>query len=148
MNVTPYLNFSGSCRQAFALYKEVLGGELFQITYGEAPPQPEGVTSEGCAGGMPEGADDLIMHVALMHGQAPFLMGSDIPPNMPQPGSGGVSVALACDDNAEAERVFKALSDGAQIQMPLAETFWAERFGMLVDRYGTPWLINGVQKKL
>lgn len=147
MKTTPYLSFYGDCRQAFETYARIFGGQVFQITYGEAPPPPEGsAPPEGC-GDVGPGAPDQIMHATLAHGQAPFLMGSDMPPAMERKGSGGISVALNCDDNAEAERVFKALSEGAQIQMPMAETFWAERFGMLVDRFGTPWLINGVYKQ-
>lgn len=147
MKTTPYLSFHGECREAFATYKRIFGGEVFQITYGEAPPQPEDAAPppEGC-GDVGASAGDLIMHATLAHGQAAFLMGSDMPPGMAKT-SGGISVALNCDDNAEAERVFAALSERAQVQMPLAETFWAERFGMLTDRFGTPWLINGVYKQ-
>jgi len=146
MKVTPYLSFYGNCRDAFATYKSIFGGEVMQITYGDAPPPPaDSKPPEGC-GDIGPGAKDHIMHATLAHGQAPFLMGSDMPPGIEKK-TGGVSVALNCDDNAEAERVFKALSEGAQIQMPMAETFWAERFGMLIDRFGTPWLINGKYKQ-
>lgn len=146
MKTTPYLSFHGDCRDAFATYKSIFGGEVFQITYGDAPPQPEGTTPpEGC-GDIPASAKDHIMHATLAQGQTAFLMGSDMPPGF-EKGSGGISVALNCDDNAEAERVFNALAEGGNVQMPMAETFWAERFGMLVDRFGTPWLINGVYKQ-
>ena len=149
MKATPYLNFDGDCRQAFELYKKVFGGDTFQMTYGDAPPPPEGSPPppEGCGGDMPADARDRIMHVTLAHGQTAFLMGSDMPPSFGKTGSGGIAVALNCDDNAEAERVFQALADGGNVQMPMAETFWAERFGMVVDRFGTPWLINGIYKQ-
>ncbi|HEY0332856.1 MAG TPA: VOC family protein [Stenotrophomonas sp.] len=148
MKATPYLNFNGDCRPAFERYKQIFGGDAFQITYGEAPPPPEGAPPppEGCGGEVPASAKDRIMHVTLAHGQEPFLMGSDMPPGMEKKGN-GIAVALNCNDNAEAERVFNALSDGASVQMPLGETFWAERFGMLTDRFGTPWLVNGVYKQ-
>jgi PhnB protein len=149
MNATPYLNFTGDCREAFATYQQVLGGELRQLTYGQAPPQPPG--ADGCGGGEPPpGSADLIMHASLLppQAQAPLLMGSDMPPGTQQQGRGGIAVALDCADNAEAERVFAALAQGGQVQMPIAETFWAERFGMLVDRFGIPWLINGTYKPM
>jgi len=148
MKATPYLHFNGNCRQAFEAYKQIFGGDVFQMTYGDAPPQPAGAAPppEGC-GDVATTAKDRIMHVTLAQGQAPFLMGSDMPPNMEKQASAGMAVALNCDDNAEAERVFKALAEGGNVQMPLAETFWAERFGMCVDRFGTPWLVNGIYKQ-
>jgi len=149
MKATPYLNFNGDCRQAFELYKKVFGGDTFQMTYGEAPPPPKDAPPppEGCAGEIPDSAKDRIMHVTLAHGQVPLLMGSDMPPGMEKHGSGGIAVALNCESNDEADRVFKALAEGGNVQMPLGETFWAERFGMCVDRFGTPWLVNGVYKQ-
>lgn len=146
MKVTPYLNFNGDCRQAFESYKKIFGGEVFQMTYADAPPQPAGSMPppEGC--GDVSAAGDRIMHVTLAQGQVPFLMGSDMPPGMEKK-QGGIAVAINCDDNAEAERVFKALSEGGTVQMAMGETFWAERFGMCLDRFGTPWLVNGVYKQ-
>ena len=87
-----------------------------------------------------DGDRDKIMHVHMTVGDQ-VLMGSDAPPGhfeKPQ----GFSVSLGIDDPAEAERVFNALAEGAQVTMPLQKTFWADRFGMLVDRYGTPWMVN------
>ena len=85
------------------------------------------------------------MHIALKAGNS-VLMGSDAPPDRfkaPQ----GFSVNIAVDEPADAERIFAALSDGAKIGMPIQQTFWAARFGMLVDRYGVPWMINCEAKK-
>lgn len=146
MKTTPYLSFNGDCRQAFERYKQIFGGDTFQMTYGEAPPPPADAPPppEGC--GDLSAAADRIMHVTLAHGQEAFLMGSDMPPGMEKK-PGGISVAVNCDDNAEAERVFKALAEGGTVQMPMAETFWAERFGMTIDRFGTPWLVNGIYKQ-
>ncbi|HBK45822.1 MAG TPA: VOC family protein [Xanthomonadaceae bacterium] len=144
MKTTPYLNFNGDCRQAFETYERVLGGELYLITYGEAP--ADAAPGEGC-GDIAASAKDRIMHVTLARDRMPVLMGSDMPPGMEKSNAGGIAVALNCDDNGEAERVFAALAEGGQVQMAMAETFWAERFGMLTDRFGTPWLINGVYKQ-
>jgi PhnB protein len=89
---------------------------------------------------MPEGYGDRIMHVRLaFDGQA--ILGSDCPPEMyvkPQ----GVFVSLNVEDPARAERIFKALEEGGTVTMPFQETFWAKGFGMLTDRFGTPWMIN------
>jgi PhnB protein len=86
-----------------------------------------------------------IMHAYLVHKDF-TLMAGDAPPGMPYKGIHGVSMTLTYPTAAEAKRVFAALADGGSVTMPLGETFWAEAFGMLVDRYGTPWGINGGMK--
>lgn len=131
MQLTPYLNFDGRCREAFELYRDVLRGEITGImTYGESPMANE----------MPEESHDGVMHAVLV-AEGATLMGSDGPPQ----GDGAAHtmwVALIVDEASEAERIFAALSDGADVQMPIQQTFWAERFAMLVDRFGTAWIIN------
>jgi len=83
---------------------------------------------------------DRILHARLNWGDA-VLMGSDAPADhLPQPQ--GIYVALGVGDTADAERIFKALAENGTVQMPLEETFWAARFGMLIDRFGTPWMVN------
>ncbi|MCW2037673.1 VOC family protein [Xanthomonas campestris] len=139
MHVTPYLNFNGHCREAFAHYQRVLGGELMLMTYSQ---MPQDTRDDGCAD-VSAAAPDQVMHVTLAAGEAPLLMGSDMPPGQHAPGGSNIAVALNFDDNAEAERVFAALAEGGQIGMPMEETFWAERFGMCVDRFGIQWLVNG-----
>ncbi len=132
MRSIPYLNFDGRCREAFEFYRDVLGGEITGIlTYGESPMASE----------MPPESHRGIMHARLIAGGAE-LYGSDGPP----PGDGTsrtMWVALNVDGAADAERIFAAFADGADVKMPIQGTFWAERFGMLVDRYGTAWIING-----
>lgn len=132
MQMTPYLNFTGQCREAFEFYRDVLGGEITGImTYGESPMADE----------MPAESHDGVMHAHLVAGGAE-LMGSDGPP----PGDGTAHtmwVALNVDEASEAERIFAAFAEGADVKMPIQQTFWAERFGMLVDRFGTAWIING-----
>lgn len=131
MQVLPYLNFSGECRKAFDFYQQAIGGEItYAVTYGESPMRDD-VPAEG---------HDQIMHISLELDEL-HLMGADGPPAQAQP-SGDVMINLMVDDNAEAERIFAALSQDAQnIMMPMQETFWAHRFGMFTDQFGKCWMI-------
>jgi PhnB protein len=131
MQLNAYLNFNGQCEAAFRFYEQCLGGQIVALhTFGNSP------------GAEQMAADwrDRIMHASLVVGDA-VLMGSDAPPEYfekPQ----GFSVSLNVKDPAEAERIFRALAEDGTVRMPLEKTFWAERFGMLVDRFGTPWMVN------
>lgn len=142
--IHPYLNFNGNCEEAFAHYAKVLGAKNTGIyRYGDAPPEPEGANSEpeGC-GPMPPEFMDKVMNTELRLGEL-ILMGSDCPPAFWKSGGENMTVSIQCDDPAEAERLFAGLMEGAsQIQMPMGETFWAKRFGMGIDRFGTPWMVN------
>jgi PhnB protein len=131
MQLNPYLNFKGDCEAAFTFYQRCLGGKIaFKMTFGDSPMAQQA----------PPGWKDKIMHMRLEIGDR-ILMGSDAPPER-YAAPKGFSVSLTVDQPAEAERVFHALADNASVQMPLAETFWAARFGMLVDRFGIPWMVN------
>ena len=131
MSLNPYLKFNGCCEEAFNFYAKALGGKIDTIfTFAGTPAEQHAPPEWG----------KKIMHAKLVIGDA-VLMGTDTPPGMFKPMQ-GMSVAYHVAEPAEAERVFAALSDGASITMPIAETFWARRFGMLVDRFGTPWMIN------
>ncbi len=131
MRMNPYLNFKGECEAAFKFYEQSLGarmGEVFR--YGGSP----------MAHQAPAGWQDKIMHGNLTLGDQ-VLMGADVAPDRyeaPQ----GFSLSLQIKSTAEAERVFRELAEGGRIIVPLEKTFWAERFGMLVDRFGIPWMIN------
>lgn len=129
--LTPYLSFNGKCREAFQFYERALRGKImFMQTYADAPSDQ-----------VPPGGDkDRIMHVRLKAGDF-VIMGSDAPPQFAQTPA-GFSLSLNTDDVAEAERLFNALADNGQTKMPLQETFWAKRFGMCIDQYGTPWMVN------
>lgn len=131
MQAIPYLNFKGQCEAAFKFYEKCLGGKI------EAMMPFAGSPAEQFA---PAGWGDKIMHATLVASDVK-LMGSDAPPDRFQQPQ-GFSVALQLSDTAEAERIFKALSEGGNVLMPLEETFWAARFGMFVDKFGTPWMIN------
>jgi PhnB protein len=132
MQVNPYLNFNGQCAQAFRFYEQLLGGKIeAMMTFGESP----------MAGEMPSESHSRIMHARLVvDGQA--LMGSDAPPEMyakPQ----GLYVSLNVETPADGQRIFQALADSGTVIMPFEKTFWAAGgFGMLVDRFGTPWMVN------
>ena len=126
-----YLFFDGECKAAFKFYEQCLGGKIHEMmTYGDAPMSEE----------IPSEQRDRIMHANLTVGGM-VLMGSDTPPDgfeKPQ----GFSVHLQFDDLVKAERIFQKLAENGTVKMPFQETFWSTRFGMLVDRFGTPWMIN------
>ena len=130
MLLNAYLYFDGQCEAAFKFYEKVLGGEIAMLLrYGDAPPAQQ-VT----------GAADRIMHARLLV-DGGCLMGSDYPPGLSQK-PGGYRVNFGTSDPAEAERVFAALAEGGNVSWPLTETFFAHKFGMLEDRFGTSWMIN------
>ena len=133
MQTVPYLNFDGDCRAAFTFYQQVLGGELQITSHGDSP----------IAGEVPAEWHDRVMH-ARLDADGATLMASDYPPGEHAKPK-GMSVALHVESPAEAERIFHALAEGGTVTMPIAQTFWSERFGMLVDRFGIPWMINALQ---
>ena len=131
MKLIPYLHFDGQCREAFDFYARVLGGTIgITMTYGQAP-IPTHVAEE---------AKDRIMHMVL-HAREITLMGSDRQPGKTETAS-GFHLSLHPTDPAEAERLYGALADGGAVHMPLQETFWAHKFGMVADRFGTPWMVS------
>ena len=131
MRVSPYVMFNGQCREAFKFYEQLLGAKiLFSMTFGESPAKEQ----------MPPETYDLIIHATLSIGDQ-LLMASDAPPDRYE-APRGVYISLHLNDIAEGERIFKALSGGGKVQMPFEKTFWAERFGMCVDRFGVPWMVN------
>lgn len=139
MTVTPYLSFNGNCEEAFEFYAKVLGAKIIMMSrYKDMPPQPGQPA-------LPKEFEEKVMHARLQIDNQ-WLMASDCPPHMPFPGMHGVSIALGFDQAAEADRVFVALSAGGSVHMAIAETFWAERFGMFTDKFGTSWMINGAEK--
>ena len=129
--MTPYLSFAGQCEEAFKFYEANLGGQLGLIfRYGESPMADQAP---------PDWHDKLMHGNVTVCGQA--LMGGDLPPDRYEAPK-GFSLSLQLSDTSEAERVFSALSEGGKITLPLEKTFWAARFGMVVDRFGIPWMIN------
>ncbi|WP_430398070.1 VOC family protein [Ferrovibrio sp.] len=137
MQTNPYLSFNGDCREAMTLYAEVLGGEVqAMIAIGDTP----------MAADTPKERHHRIVHASVSVGGS-ILMAGDVPGEMYQPPV-GITINIGLQTVAEAERVFKALSAGGSVQMELTETFWADRFGMFTDRFGTPWMINCGSKEV
>ncbi len=131
MRMNPYLSFKGECEEAFRFYERSLGGRVGELfRYGGSP----------MAGDVPSDWSDKIMHGSIAIADQ-MLMGGDVAPDRYE-APRGFSLSLQMADAAEAERIFQDLSTGGTIVVPLAKTFWAERFGMVVDRFGIPWLIN------
>ena len=131
MQVNPYLLYNGNCEAAFTFYAKVLGGEIDAMLTHEGAPESMPVPPEW---------KKKIMHAKIsIDGEV--IMASDAPPghfHQPQ----GFSVSLQVEDPADAERKFKALSEGGSVNMPFAKTFFSNGFGMCVDQFGIPWMVN------
>ena len=136
MQLNPYLTFDGRCEQAFKFYAKVFHGEIAAMMPHEGTPAEAHVPAEW---------KKKIMHARLTVGDQ-VLMGSDAPPDRYAGGMKGFSVTLGVDEPKEAERIFSALADKGSVTMPIQETFWAPRFGMLTDQFGTPGMINCEKK--
>ena len=137
--VSTYLNFPGNTEEAFTFYKSVFGNEFAGngiMRMGDVPPQ-EGQPAPG------EAEKELVLHVALPILGEHLLMGTDVPASMGTvtPGN-NVSICLGPDSREEADRLFAALAEGGTVEMPLADQFWGDYFGSLVDRFGVQWMIN------
>jgi PhnB protein len=132
MQINPYLLFNGQCEEAFKFYERCLGGKIEALIPHEGTPAEKGVPTEW---------RKKILHARLVAKDGQVLMGSDAPPERYQKPQ-GFSVTIGFHDPKEGERVFNALAEKGQVHMPYQATFWAKGFGMLVDRYGTPWMIN------
>lgn len=135
VDVVPYLFFEGNCRKAMEAYKELFGGELTLMTYGEGP---EGAPDSPHAG-QPE-LRDKIMH-AMLDGEV-TLMASDNPDPSQTLGTGKVSLALGGTDEDRLRALFDRLSEGGTIVIPLEKQFWGDTFGMLTDRFNVSWMVN------
>lgn len=131
-----YLFFNGNCAEAMRFYQRTLGGKLDMMTHAQSP----------IADQTPPGSADRIMHARLdIDGR--LLMASDTMVGMPYDGMKGFSLSLIVKSRDEAKRLFDTLADGGRVTMPMQKTFWAEAFGMVVDRFGTPWMVNAEAKK-
>jgi PhnB protein len=131
MQLNPYLNFKGQCEAAFKFYEKSLGAKItFMQPHAGTPIESQ----------VPPEWRNRILHATLQVGSGQ-LQGADAQPDHYKRPA-GVCVTLQIERATEAERVFQALSENATVQMPLQETFWAVRFGMLTDQFGIPWMIN------
>lgn len=134
MDMTPYLNFNGTCAAAFKFYEQVLGGQIeFLQTHRDSPMKDH----------VPPDWQDKVIHVCLtVNGKR--LMGSDAPAEHFVPAQ-GMYINLQVAGVVEGQRLFDALAAGGSVTMPFAQTFWSQGFGMVTDRFGTPWMVNVTQ---
>jgi len=131
VQLSPHLHFNSECEAAFKFYEQCLGGQItFMMAYEGSP----------MADQVPAAWRNKILHATLKMGDE-VLTGADARPEHYQKPQ-GFSVTLGLKDPAEAERIFHALAENGTVHMPIQKTFWAVRFGMLVDQFGTPWMIN------
>ena len=131
MQVNTYLNFKGDCAKALKFYEQTIGAKvLFQMTWGESP------MAKDC----PAEMQGMIMHSTLQVGNSQ-IMCADTPPDRYEKPA-GMSVSLHVKDPAEGEKLFNALAEGGNTMMPFQKTFWSPGFGMCVDKFGIPWMIN------
>ncbi|MFT3998273.1 MAG: VOC family protein [Asticcacaulis sp.] len=133
MAINVYLSFNGQAAEAFAFYQSVLGGQLETFPFSAAPDMPVDPATK-----------DWLMHASLHSGDR-VLLGADCPPQYGPANPTGFCISLQAEDVAEAERLWAGLTVGAKsINMPLAPTFWSPMFGMFIDKFGQPWMINTV----
>ena len=129
--LNPYLSFKGDCEAAFTLYERCLGGKIRSIfRYAGSP----------MSGQVPAGWQDKVMHGSVTIGEQ-MLMGGDVAPEQYE-APRGFSLSIAISNVSEAERIFHELAENGRVTVPFEQTFWAVRFGTVVDRFGIPWMIN------
>jgi PhnB protein len=129
-----YLSFNGNCAEAMRFYERALGGKLEVLMSGAQSPM---------ADQMPKAYADRILHARLVLPGGGTLYAGDAPVELPYEGIKGVSITVDYATTGEAEKVFAALTDGGQVTMPMQPSFWAARWGMCIDKFGTPWIVNG-----
>ncbi|MEM1308375.1 MAG: VOC family protein [Cyanobacteria bacterium P01_H01_bin.153] len=131
MKLIPYLNFDGDCEAAFQFYEQIFGGKIGdKMIYGGSPMEAD----------VPSEWHSKIMHTSLQVGDQE-IMGADVPPNyFEEPKGTGISIQI--DDADQAEQIFQAFAENGTVTMDIQETFWAKRFGMVTDQFGTPWMVN------
>lgn len=143
--INPYLNFNGNTEEAFNFYKSVFGGEFAAVMrFGDVP------KTEGCDGmKVAENELDKIMHIALPIGRGNILMATDGLESMGQNFKVGdnFSISISADSRAEADALFSGLSEGGTVEMPLADAFWGDYFGMLQDKFGIQWMVSYDEKR-
>jgi PhnB protein len=131
MRLNAHLTFNGQCAAAFGFYERCLGGTIeLMLTYGDSP----------MAGQTPPECRQRILHATLLLGDQRLTGGDALPEQYCKPQ--GFSVLLEAGSVAEADRIFRALAEGGTVQVPIQDTFWASRFGVVEDRFGTPWMIQ------
>lgn len=126
--LNPYVSFDGNAREAMEFYQSVLGGELQVMTFGES--------------GMPGPGSDKVMHAQLTSEAGYTIMASDMPPGMEHKPGQNISISISGDDAERLRGYWQALSEGAEVTMPLEQQMWGDEFGALVDRFGINWMVD------
>ncbi len=134
--INPYLNFMGNTEEAFNFYRSAFGGE-FIGGINRFKDTPDGAK-------MPPGDQNKVMHIALPVGKGNVIMGTDMLESMGHKLNKGnnFSISISTDSKAEADKLYKALSAGGKVEMPLADAFWGAYFGMFTDKFGIQWMVN------
>jgi PhnB protein len=135
----PYILFDGNCADAMRFYETALGGKIIAMMTGAQSPVQDP---------MMEAFGDRVMNAQLELPGGLFLYGGDCQPNKPHQGFPGFSITLNLETIEEGEEIFNNLADGGVVTMPFSPTFWAEKFGMLTDKFGVDWIINGNLNKM
>jgi PhnB protein len=133
MFVQPYLFFDGRCEEALEFYRSKLGAKVEMLMRFKESPEPP---PPGC---LPEGSDDKVMHASFRIGDTAVMAADGMASGGPS--FKGFSLSITVANEREADRVFEALGDGGEVQMPLARTFFSPRFGMVADRFGVSWMV-------
>ncbi|CAN7615463.1 VOC family protein [Acidovorax sp. LjRoot129] len=138
MKVESYLMFEGRCEEALGFYRSALGAQVTMLMRYKDNPEP--AAGQGCAeGGGPGPTPEMVMHAAFTVGDTQLMASDGMGSGKPR--FEGISLALSPADEAEAKRLFDALADGGQVQMPLGKTFFSRAFGMVADRFGVSWMV-------
>jgi PhnB protein len=133
MNIQPYLFFNGRAEEAIEFYRRALGAEVTALMrFKDSPEPPE-------PGKVPPNAEDKVMHASFRVGDTTVLASDGRCQG--QPSFHGFSLAITAPSEADAERLFNALGDGGEVQMPLTKTFFSPKFGMVADRFGVSWMV-------
>ena len=134
MHIEPYLFFEGRCAEAVEFYRDALGAEVTMLMRYKDSPEP------APPGKLPPGSEDKVMHASLRIGDTTVMASDGLCQGPPR--FQGFSLSITVPDETRADKMFAALADRGQVQMPLGKTFWSPRFGMVTDRFGVGWMIS------
>ena len=134
MHIEPYLFFEGRCAEAVEFYRDALGAEVTMLMRYKDSPEP------APPGKLPAGSEDKVMHASLRIGDTTVMASDGLCQGPPR--FQGFSLSITVPDETRADKMFAALADRGQVQMPMGKTFWSPRFGMVTDRFGVGWMIS------
>ena len=134
MHIESYVFFNGRCEEAIEFYQRALGAEVLMLMRNKDSPEP------ASPGALPQGSENKVLHASLRIGKSTVMASDGHCDGRPE--FRGFSLSIAADSVAEAERMFNALAEGGTVQMPLAQTFWSPKFGMVADRFGLSWMVS------